>query len=95
MIPAPYAAKHGERLKLFLAAYAPEKTDLVIAGEIGARREYVRTTARRQGLLLANAAPKANKIGRLLTALHDAINRPKGVVPDSALEFYDPNRFAK
>jgi hypothetical protein len=27
---------------------------------------------------------------RLLQALHDAINRPKGVVPDSALEFYDP-----
>jgi hypothetical protein len=27
---------------------------------------------------------------RLLTALHDAIDRPLGVVPDSALEFYDP-----
>ena len=27
---------------------------------------------------------------RLLQALHDAIARPKGVVPDSALEFYDP-----
>jgi hypothetical protein len=27
---------------------------------------------------------------RLLQALHDAIERPKGVVPDSALEFYDP-----
>lgn len=26
---------------------------------------------------------------RLRTALHDAINRPKGVVPDSALELYD------
>lgn len=27
---------------------------------------------------------------RLLQALHDAINLPKGVVPDSALEFYNP-----
>ena len=27
---------------------------------------------------------------KLLTALHDAIDRPKGVVPDSAIEFYDP-----
>ena len=26
---------------------------------------------------------------RLRTALHDAINRPMGVVPDSAVEFYD------
>ena len=26
---------------------------------------------------------------RLRTALHDAINRPKGVVPDSAVEFYE------
>jgi hypothetical protein len=29
----------------------------------------------------------------LLQALHDAINSPKGVVPDSALEFYDPKKF--
>ena len=94
MNPAPYAAKHGERLKLFLAAYAPEKTDTDIACEIGAHPAYVRTTARRQGLPLANAAPKTNKIGRLLTALHDAINRPMGVVPDSAVEFYDAKRIA-
>ena len=31
------------------------------------------------------------KIERLLEALHDAIDRPKGVVPDSAIEFYDPD----
>lgn len=30
---------------------------------------------------------------RLLVALHDAINRPMGVVPASAEEFYDPQRF--
>ena len=29
---------------------------------------------------------------RLLIALHDAIKRPMGVVPDSALEFYDANK---
>lgn len=29
---------------------------------------------------------------RLRTALHDAIRRPMGVVPDSAVEFYDPTR---
>ena len=27
---------------------------------------------------------------KLLIALHDAIQRPMGVVPDSALEFYNP-----
>lgn len=30
---------------------------------------------------------------QLLQALHDAINSPKGVVPDSALEFYDPKKY--
>ena len=29
----------------------------------------------------------------LLAALHDAIDRPKGVVPASADRFYDPQRF--
>jgi len=29
----------------------------------------------------------------LREALHDAINRPKGVVPESAERFYDPARF--
>ena len=29
---------------------------------------------------------------RLRTALHDAINRPMGVVPDSAVEFYDQDK---
>lgn len=32
---------------------------------------------------------------RLMVALHDAICRPQGVVPDSALEFYDPDRCVK
>ncbi len=35
----------------------------------------------------------AGEIAGLQVALHDAINRPKGVVPDSALEFYDPHKF--
>jgi len=30
---------------------------------------------------------------RLLIALHDAINRPKGVVPASAEAFYDPQTY--
>lgn len=30
---------------------------------------------------------------KLLRALHDAINRPKGVVPESAEPFYDPVRY--
>ena len=29
------------------------------------------------------------EISKLTTALHDAIRRPMGVVPDSALRFYD------
>jgi hypothetical protein len=32
-------------------------------------------------------------IARLMVALHDAINRPKGVVPVSAEEFYNPLRY--
>lgn len=32
-------------------------------------------------------------IFRLKIALHDAINSPKGVVPDSALEFYDAKKY--
>jgi hypothetical protein len=92
MNPAPYAAGHGERLKLFLAAYTPEKTTADIGREIGACAGYVRATAKRQGLLLANSNPKTNRIERLLTALHDAIRRPMGVVPDSAVEFYDAKR---
>lgn len=38
-------------------------------------------------------APKIVKergsMQRLLTALHETINTPAGIVPDSALEFYD------
>ena len=30
---------------------------------------------------------------KLLIALHDAINRPMGTVPDSAMEFYDPSYY--
>ncbi len=82
-------AKYGERLKLFLAAWAPTKTDNDIALQIGACSAYVRKTAMRKGLLLANNKPGGGKVVRLLTALHDAINRPMGVVPDSAVEFYD------
>jgi len=29
----------------------------------------------------------------LREALHDAINKPKGVVPNSAIPFYDPDRW--
>jgi len=30
---------------------------------------------------------------KLRSALHDAITKPMGVVPDSAIEFYDPKRW--
>lgn len=33
------------------------------------------------------------KIKELLVALHDSINSPKGVVPDSAVKFYQPEEF--
>jgi len=35
----------------------------------------------------------AATIKALKVALHDAINRPKGVVPESAEPFYDPVRY--
>ncbi|MGE4194685.1 MAG: hypothetical protein AB7E51_14965 [Pseudodesulfovibrio sp.] len=41
-------------------------------------------------LRLLMAKPNDNEA--LLTALHDAIQRPMGVVPDSAMDFYNPLR---
>lgn len=41
----------------------------------------------------ADAYEAADMIEGLLVALHDAIDRPKGVVPASADRFYDPQRF--
>ncbi len=38
----------------------------------------------------ADRANLRDKVFRLRIALHDAIRRPLGVTPDSALEFYDP-----
>lgn len=38
-------------------------------------------------------AAKDAHIAELEKALHDAINRPQGVVPDSALPFYQPRKF--
>lgn len=35
-----------------------------------------------------NRTPLSERERRLLIALHDAIRRPMGVVPDSAVEFY-------
>jgi len=32
---------------------------------------------------------------QLRRALHDAIDHPKGVVPDSAAEFYEPHTYYK
>jgi len=37
-----------------------------------------------------NEAGYEHEIVMLKVALHDAINRPKGVVPKSAAEFYEP-----
>ena len=42
--------------------------------------------------VLCNMDEAAEEINELLEALHDAINRPKGVVPKSADKFYQSNR---
>lgn len=39
---------------------------------------------------IVTAGEAADEIERLRVALHAAISRPAGVVPDVALEFYDP-----
>lgn len=36
---------------------------------------------------------RADREAKLVEALHDAINSPKGVVPKSAEPFYDPKRY--
>jgi len=41
------------------------------------------------------AVGNEEKVEKLTKALHDAINRPKGVVPDSATEFYDQDFYDK
>ena len=35
------------------------------------------------------------KCDKLTRALHDAINKPMGVVPNSAMEFYDQDFYNK
>ncbi len=52
-----------------------------------------RHTAERNEALNLNAA-QAQKIARLTRALHAAIASPKGVVPDCAAPFYDPQHHA-
>lgn len=47
--------KYGKRLEKFLKAYSPKKTSVEIAKEIGAGAEYVRATAKRQGLVLTSS----------------------------------------
>ena len=79
-------AKQGARLKLFLAAYTPEKTDHNIARQIGAHPAYVRATARRQGLLLA---PRASRTERLRDALEECdarINMARAILDGPVCE---------
>ena len=42
--------------------------------------------------LITQLAQQAETIDQLLDALHDAICRPKGVIPESADQFYDSRR---
>jgi len=42
-----------------------------------------------------DAVENEKKVERLTKALHDAINRPTGVVPDSATGFYDQDFYDK
>lgn len=51
---------------------------------------WAEAAADRDRLAAANAALEA-QVARLVGALHDAINSPKGVVPKSADPFYDQN----
>jgi len=42
--------------------------------------------------LMSQLAQQAKTIDQLMDALHDAICRPQGVVPESANQFYDSRR---
>lgn len=56
-----------------------------------AKQEVLTEFSRAERAERATSAPEDER-ERLLVALHDAIRRPMGVVPDSAAEFYDPER---
>jgi hypothetical protein len=71
---------YQERVKDVLAQ--PSENRSVFSPEFRAKRNA--STA------VAIAAQADTEIARLVDALHRAINTPKGVVPDIALEFYDP-----
>ena len=42
--------------------------------------------------LMSQLAQQSETIDQLMDALHDAICRPQGVVPESANQFYDSRR---
>jgi hypothetical protein len=57
----------------------------------GRCQDYVMYDEYCQAWVADEATTLRSKNERLLEALHDAIDRPKGVVPDSAIEFYKPD----
>ena len=57
------------------------------SGSVNYRDEY-------RVLNAENSKLRADNL-RLIAALHDAINRPMGVVPESAEEFYDHRRVGR
>lgn len=64
------------------------------------RVEYIRSDLFQEAMknadqmekLMSQMAQQAETIDQLLDAIHDAICRPKGVVPESADQFYDSRR---
>ena len=44
-----------------------------------------------EGLCLSLASDREEQIKRLTIALHELVNTPKGIVPESAEEFYSPD----
>ncbi len=65
-------------------------------GECTTAKIPMKTKERYIKILISDVEDVVNdsgKVGRLITALHDAIALPMGVVPDSAEEFYDPDYY--
>ena len=62
------------------------RTDEMTFGELS---EFARRDDCLDQMVPSDLRLLVGQIGRLRVSLNDAINSPKGVVPDSAAEFYD------
>jgi hypothetical protein len=70
------------------------RTDLMVSGNSEPTVDEYEDLATFTRQLERELAELATEKHRLLIALHEAINRPKGIVPHEAEEFYDQDFYS-